>query len=129
VPSTSSSATGRALDLVAPGAGLVTVSGDGRPGEADLFTGCSAATPLVAGIASLLLAVDPTLTPDDVRDVLVAIAVDQIGPPGEDTPGRDDFYGWGRANLAGALALVPEPGAPAAGAAALLALAALGRAA
>ena len=81
-----------------------------------LFSGCSAATPVVAGIASLLLAVDPTLTHDEIAAILAASAEDEVGPPIQDTPGRDDFYGHGRVNAAAALALVPEPdaGAPSA---------------
>jgi hypothetical protein len=113
------SATGAALDVVAPGAGLVwSVS---AVGAAFHFSGCSAATPLVGGIASLLLAVDPTLGHDDVAQLLAASAEDEVGPPVQDTPGRDDFYGHGRVNAAAALALVPEPAGGALTAAAALA--------
>jgi len=102
-----SSATGAALDVVAPGASLVYSVSD--VGARFHFSGCSAATPLVAGVASILLSVDPTLGHDEVAQILAASAEDQVGPPIEDVPGRDDFYGAGRVNAAAALALVPEP--------------------
>jgi subtilisin family serine protease len=110
------SATGAALDVVAPGTSLITISGG-----ASVLSGCSAATPLVAGIASLLLSLDPSLTHDEIAQVLADSAEDQVGPPIQDVPGRDDFYGAGRVNAAAALALVPEPADGA-----LAALAALG---
>ncbi|MDJ0864963.1 MAG: S8 family serine peptidase [Myxococcota bacterium] len=103
--------TGRALDLVAPGHIVITVGG--------FFGGCSSATPLVAGIATLLLSIDPSLGHDEVRDILIRSAEDQVGPPSEDTPGRDDFFGHGRVNLRAALELaraglsdVDEDGVP-----------------
>jgi thermitase len=117
----SSSATGAALDLVAPGESLRTIDSSAGSGTLARISGCSAATPLVAGIASLLLAVDPTLTHDDVAAILAAGARDEVGPPGQDVPGRDDFYGYGRVDAAAALALVPEPAGGAATALAALA--------
>jgi thermitase len=121
---TSASATGAALDLVAPGSLLPTVSNPGG----SFFSGCSAATPVVAGIVSLLLARDPTLGHDEIAQILFASAEDQVGPPLEDLPGRDDSFGHGRVNAAAALALVPEPAGAGAAAAAALALLARRRA-
>jgi hypothetical protein len=34
-----------------------------------------------------------------VRTILQSTADDQVGNPTEDTPGRDDFHGWGRVNM------------------------------
>jgi hypothetical protein len=51
------------------------------------------------------------LSHDDVREILTTTAEDQVGPPHEDTPGRDDFFGHGRVNLfkaLSALAIVAE---------------------
>jgi hypothetical protein len=120
----SSSATGAALDVVAPGTLTYTIT---STGGLPFFSGCSAATPIVGGIASLLLAVDPTLTHEDVAAILAASAADQVGPPVQDLPGRDDFFGHGRVDAAAALARVPEPEGAAAALAALLALAAAAR--
>jgi subtilisin family serine protease len=98
------SATGPALDVVAPAVLVPTVTSS----AGQLFSCCSAATPIVAGIVSLLLSLDPTLTHDEVKAILEASAEDQVGPSFEDVPGRDDFYGAGRVNLAAALQMVPE---------------------
>jgi len=99
------SGTGSTLDLVAPGHAVATVRhGSSRDGL-DLGGGTSSATPIVAGIASLILSVDGSLGHDEVLDILIQSAEDQVGPPAEDTPGRDDFFGHGRVNLNDALAL------------------------
>ncbi len=97
------SGTGRALDVVAPGVNVLTVLFFGGRDSFAYFSGTSAAVPIVSGIASLLLSVDPTLSHDDVREILTTTAEDQVGPPHEDTPGRDDFFGYGRVNLFKAL--------------------------
>jgi hypothetical protein len=97
------SGTGNALDVLAPGVSVRTVRWNSTRDASSPFTGCSAATPVVAGIATLLLSVDPTLSHDDIKDILTATAEDQVGLPEEDTPGRDDFYGYGRVNLFKAL--------------------------
>lgn len=43
-------------------------------GFENLFTGTSAAAPLVSAAAALVLSVDPSLTPADVRDILLSTA-------------------------------------------------------
>jgi subtilisin family serine protease len=99
------SATGVALDVVAPGLGVATVSPDGSDAAAN-FNGCSAATPIASGIASILLSVDPRLTHDDVQTVLQESADDLAG--GEDAQEWDEFFGHGRVNLNAALeSIVP----------------------
>jgi len=103
------SGTGSALDVVAPGSGVLTVSFSSANG-ASWFSGCSAATPIVSGIASLILALDPALTHDQVREILTQSADDLVGPASEDTPGRDDFFGYGRVNMNQALAMVAPMG-------------------
>jgi thermitase len=94
------SGTGMALDVVAPGVSLATVAADGSDAVAT-FSGCSAATPIVAGIASILRSVNPDLTPDDVQRVLEGTADDLTGSDG--APEWDEFYGHGRVNLRNAL--------------------------
>ncbi len=98
------SGTGQALDLVAPGKDVVTVAPDGTHDGKALFSGCSAATPIVAGIASLLLSVDPTFTPEEVQDLLERGADDGVGGA-DDPPGWDLGYGWGRVNAQRSLLL------------------------
>ena len=98
-----SSGTGSALDIVAPGSSIRTIAWNTGADLTTFFSGCSAATPIVSGIVSLLLATDPTLTHDQVRQILTLTADDQVGPSWEDTPGRDDFFGHGRVNMDRAL--------------------------
>lgn len=92
------SGTGRALDVVAPGVSLPTIGLD-RRNVVVFFSGCSAATPVVSGIATLLLSINSSLTHDEIHTILIETADDLVGPPSEDTPGRDDFFGYGRVNM------------------------------
>lgn len=103
------SGTGAALDFVAPGAGVVTVSPLG-PGST-VFSGCSGATPIVAGIVTLLLSRDPTMSQSEVRTWLREGARDRVGSPEEDLLGRDDAFGFGRVDAYRTLAAA-EPCLP-----------------
>ena len=98
------SGTGAALDLVAPGLAVETVIYNSGEDSSSTFNGCSASTPIVAGAATLLLSQDPSLTHDEIAVLLMTTADDQVGAPAEDTPGRDDFMGHGRLNIAAAFA-------------------------
>lgn len=60
------------------------------------FGGTSSATPLAAGIAALVLSVNPDLTRNDLRDVLTSTAK-KIGTPGSyDSKGHSNLFGFGR---------------------------------
>lgn len=72
------------------------------------FGGTSAATPEVAGLAGLILSVNPDLTADEVQFIIESTADDQIGDPLEDTEGWDQYYGWGRINNESALLAAVE---------------------
>lgn len=60
---------GRVVDCGAPGVGVLSTLMDGSYG---LRSGTSQSAPVVAGLASRLLAVNPGLSPDDVRQRLVS---------------------------------------------------------
>lgn len=98
--------TGSTIDVAAPG-GDSSKDADGD-GHADLILsthyddsggtpvatydyeqGTSMASPHVAGVAALILSVEPTLSPDEVESVLGSTAKD-LGAPGKDTT-----FGWG----------------------------------
>lgn len=88
---------GAQMSVVAPGVGMYTtdIHGDDGYAAGDYvanFNGTSSATPLVAGVASLLLAQNPTWTPAQVRARLQQTA-DDLGPSG-----FDNQFGHGRVN-------------------------------
>ena len=64
------------------------------------MSGTSGSTPVAAGIAALILSVEPDLTNAEVRHFLERSAKD-LGEPG-----RDDYYGWGRVDARTALDMV-----------------------
>jgi len=109
---------GPELDVMAPSAGgepagvimwTTDISGEGgyNPGDLDegdeegryykWFGGTSGATPQVAGLAALILSVNPSLTSNEVQFIIQYTADDK------GTLGRDDEYGWGRINNYSAL--------------------------
>jgi uncharacterized membrane protein len=90
------------LDVVAPG--CVTFSADySSPDAFQPFCGTSMAAPHVAGLAALLLGVDPARSPAELRQVIRNGAVD-LGPTG-----FDDVYGHGRIDAIDSLTQVAEP--------------------
>jgi subtilisin family serine protease len=107
---------GPCLDLVAPAKpqdrstiGVPTTDRTGMAGhtEGDYYTGfggTSAAAPLVAGVAGLLLALNPTLTREDLQRLLTSTA-DKIDPEhaAYDATGFSERAGYGRVNAARAL--------------------------
>jgi subtilisin family serine protease len=89
--------------------GIVTTTIDaaGSPGYVTDFGGTSAATPLVAGVAALLLSANPALTWVEVRQILRDTAekidltnTDSIGrwvdTDGDGQPDHSQWYGYGR---------------------------------
>lgn len=86
------------------GFNIGTVAQGGTDGlHTNSFGGTSAATPLAAGIAALLLSVNPDLRRDEVKDILQR-AADKIGPASEyDANGHSNTFGFGRINAAKAV--------------------------
>lgn len=82
------------VDLVAPGSWVPNTQSDGSKNVA---SGTSFASPFVAGVAALMLQVNPTLDQDDVRDILTSTTIDIAAP------GFDIEAGHGRLNAAAAV--------------------------
>lgn len=85
------------LDVVAPGESIDTIAMGGTYGR---FTGTSAATPFVAGLAGLMLGAAPDKTPAQVMAAITSTARD-LG-----ATGWDQHYGWGHIDAAAAIAAV-----------------------
>ncbi len=102
---------GDSLDIAAPGVHIFTTDRAGADGYDPTdyvsdFNGTSSATPHVAGAAALLLSYDPSLTPDEVQDIL-QVSADRVGGYNYNhdatRPGHSLELGYGRLNINRAL--------------------------
>lgn len=100
---TSGSNFGPHIDVIAPGNYSYGLSHTSNTNYNTYWGGTSQATPLVAGVASLMLAINPSLTPAEIKAILRNTAQDQVGNPIEDIAGFDNYYGAGRVNANNAL--------------------------
>jgi subtilisin family serine protease len=103
---------GNAIDVCAPGseADMVTTDRMGSVGYnagnyTFNFNGTSAATPVAAGVAALILSKEPNLTAEQVFQRMIDTA-DFVDTANEtyDANGHNRFYGFGRVNAWNALA-------------------------
>jgi len=88
------------IDIVAPGSSIYSTLPYNSGGW---MSGTSMASPVVAGVAALLLASEPNLTNDQVVDRLLSTAKD-LG-----AYGKDNIYGNGLVNAKQALKIVDIP--------------------
>jgi len=76
-------------DVTAVGVWVTAPGANKNPDTYISMSGTSMATPMVAGIAALILEHDPDVTPDDLKSLLQETAVDR------GDPGADNTYGYG----------------------------------
>jgi subtilisin family serine protease len=91
---------GENLDLMAPGVMIYSAMGGG---SYQYLSGTSAAAPHVAGIAALMLSVNPALTPEEVGQVMNETARNLS------LPGYDTGTGWGVVDAFDAVEAVSGP--------------------
>ncbi len=102
-------AFGPELDFLAPGVWVVSITSNAGV-LADM--GTSYATPAAAGVGALVLAANPKLTWQQVRDT-IRDTCDKVGEVPYDAAGRNDFYGFGRVNAAQAVLKALDAAEPA----------------
>jgi len=85
------SSYGSFVTLSAPGTNIWTTSTGGRYGQ---WNGTSFASPLVAGVAALMMSANASLDNLTVESLLYSTALDR------GAAGRDPYYGYGRVNAA-----------------------------
>lgn len=93
---------GEGLDVMAPGTSIWSCK---RGDTYQELSGTSTAAPFVAGIAALMLSVNPALTPPEIGEIINETATD-IG-----ASGWDSITGWGVVNAKDAVMAVSGPAA------------------
>ena len=91
------------ISVSAPGNYVYGLSHLSNTNYNSYWGGTSQATPLVTGLASLLIAQDGDRTPSEIKSIIEASAEDLVGDAAEDIPGWDPYYGHGRVNAYSAL--------------------------
>ena len=98
-----------------PGRGIVTTDRRGARGYSSEdythgFGGTSSATPLAAGLAGLILSLNPDLSSAEVKRIMMDTADKIDAQTGQYTDGHSPLYGHGRINAQRATALVAGEG-------------------
>jgi thermitase len=88
------SSWGNFVTLAAPGVGIMTTN---RSGGYSSWNGTSFSSPLVSGVAALVMSARPELTGDQVQSILFSTATD-LG-----AAGKDPIFGYGMVNAADAV--------------------------
>lgn len=95
------SSWGTYVDITAPGVEILTTYPDNRY---VYYSGTSFSSPLTAGIAALMVAANPNITPDEIENGLFSTAVD-IGAAGD-----DNVFGHGLVDAAAAVTYAQNAG-------------------
>lgn len=111
------------IDVCAPGRSILSLRAAGTdmyaPSEPNVHivdsqyyiaSGTSMSGPYTAAVAAYVRSLSPGLDRERVREILHATADDYVDPygTGASYPGWDKYSGWGRVNLASAIAAAPD---------------------
>ena len=91
---------GVGLDVMAPGVNIYSTQGGG---SYQYLSGTSAAAPHVAGVAAIMLSINPALSPAEVGSYINSTATDLS------MTGYDTSTGWGIVNAFGAVESIASP--------------------
>ncbi|MBP9583237.1 MAG: S8 family serine peptidase, partial [Ignavibacterium sp.] len=94
---------GSNIDVTAPGSSILSTW---RGNDYNTISGTSMASPIVAGIATLLKGYNPNLYNDDIEQI-IRISADDVNFSTH--PGWDQYLGTGRVNAYNALRLLQAP--------------------
>ncbi len=94
---------GKHISVVAPGNKIYGLDYESTTNYESMWSGTSQSTAIVSGISALLLAQKTSRSADEVKEIIMSTAKDQVGDPREDKPGWDKFYGYGRVDSYAAL--------------------------
>ncbi len=98
--------TGKTVAFLAPSGVPTTYLDANGPGYTSSFSGTSAATPVAAGVAALILSTNPNLTRLQVLNIMRSTC-DKIGDIPYDAKGFNRQCGYGRLNAFSALKKLP----------------------
>lgn len=94
---------GKHISAVAPGNKIYGLDYENIKSYESMWSGTSQSTAIVSGIAALLLSQKPLRSAEELREIIISTAKDQIGDSREDRPGWDKYYGYGRVDAYAAL--------------------------
>lgn len=94
---------GKHISVVAPGNKIYGLDYENIHSYESMWSGTSQSTAIVSGIASLLLAQKPSRSLEELKQIIISTAKDQVGDPREDKQGWDRYYGYGRVDSYAAL--------------------------
>lgn len=100
---------GKHIAVVAPGNKIYGLDYEDAYNYDVYWSGTSQSTAMVSALASLLLSQKRTRSVDEIKKIIMATARDKVGDPREDTPGWDQYYGFGRIDCYLALTYEQSP--------------------
>lgn len=90
------------IDFAAPGERIVSLNYQDF-NAAGFWCGTSQAAPMVAGVITLMLSINPELSRDEIYEILRETTREQVHLPAKISTSWDQYFGWGRIDAYAAL--------------------------